>query len=138
MPSVNHTMRFNHISFPSRDADATAVFFERHLGCSVSPMGSSRIVKRHDFDIVIEDASGSAVDWPENFHIGFELPAAADVARLFAEFTEAGVQMQTGLIKAVRGSRFFCAIPGGVLVEINTREDAAEQYRASFGLAPAN
>jgi len=138
MPSVNHTMRFNHISFPSRDVEASAAFFERHLGCSVSPMSTSRVVKRHDFDIVIEDAAGRTVDWPENFHIGFELPTAADVARLFDEFTGAGVRMTTGLIKAARGSRFFCEIPGGVLVEINTREDAAEPYRASFGLATAS
>lgn len=138
MPSVNHTMRFNHISFPARDVDATASFFERHLGCSVVPMGTSRVVKRHDFDIVIEDAAGRRVDWPENFHIGFELPTVQDVARLFQEFTEAGVRMTSGLIKPVRGSRFFCEIPGGVLVEINTREDAAEPYRASFGLPSAN
>ena len=137
MPSANHTMRFNHISFPSRDVDATAAFFERHLGCTVASFDTSRVVKRHDFDIVIEDAAGRRVDWPENFHIGFELPTVPDVARLFQEFTEAGVRMTTGLIKPVRGSRFFCEIPGGVLVEINTREDAAEQYRASFGLAPA-
>lgn len=138
MPSANHTMRFNHISFPSRDVDATASFFERHLGCRVSPMSSSRVVKRHDFDIVIEDAAGRKVDWPENFHIGFELPTAADVAHLFEAFTHAGVRMTTGLIKAPRGSRFFCEIPGGVLVEINTREDAAEPYRASFGLSAAH
>lgn len=83
MSSVNHTMRFSHISFPSRDVEATASFFERHLGCSVSPVSTSHVVKRHDFDIVIEDAAGRVVDWPENFHIGFELPASADVARLF-------------------------------------------------------
>ena len=135
MSSANHTMRFNHISFPSRDVDATAAFFARHLGCTVSPMGSSRIVKRHDFDIVIEDAAGRRVDWPENFHIGFELPSVQEVARLFQEFTDAGVRMTTGLIKPARGSRFFCEIPGGVLVEINTRADAANEYRASFGLA---
>lgn len=137
MSSVNHTMKLNHISFPSLDVAATAGFFERHLGCTVTPFDTSAVVKRHDFDIVIEDATGRAVDWPHNFHIGFELPTAGDVARLYAEFKEAGVRMRTGLIKAVRGSRFFCEIPGGVLVEINTREDAAEQYRASFGLAPA-
>jgi catechol 2,3-dioxygenase-like lactoylglutathione lyase family enzyme len=138
MPSANRTMRFNHISFPSLDVNATAAFFERHLGCTVSPMGTSSVVKRHDFDIVIEDAAGRRVDWPENFHIGFELPTVQDVARLFQEFTDAGVHMTTGLIKPVRGSRFFCEIPGGVLVEINTREDAANEYRASFGLAATN
>jgi catechol 2,3-dioxygenase-like lactoylglutathione lyase family enzyme len=138
MSSANHTMRFNHISFPSLDVAATAAFFAQHLGCTTSSIGTSSIVKRHDFDIVIEDATGRRVDWPENFHIGFELPAVQDVARLFEEFTAAGVRMTTGLIKPARGSRFFCEIPGGVLVEINTREDAAQPYRASFGFTPAN
>lgn len=137
MPTVNHTMKLNHLSFPSRDVAATSAFFARHLGCTVTPFDTSAVVKRHDFDIVIEDAAGRPVDWPENFHIGFELPTAADVARLHDEFTAAGVRMTTGVIKPVRGSRFFCEIPGGVLVEINTREDAAAPYRASFGLTPA-
>jgi len=138
MSSANHTMRFNHISFPSSDVAATAAFFARYLGCTTSPIGTSSIVKRHDFDIVIEDADGRDVAWPANFHIGFELATAQDVARLFREFSDEGVRMTTGLIKAARGSRFFCEIPGGVLVEINTREDAAEPFRASFGLAPVN
>ncbi len=137
MLTVNHTMKLNHLSFPSLDVDATASFFARHLGATVTPMGTSAVVKRHDADIVIEDATGRRVDWPENFHIGFELPTAADVARLHDEFLAGGARMTTGLIRAPRGSRFFCEIPGGVLVEITRREDAAEPYRASFGLAPA-
>lgn len=137
MSTVNHTMKLNHLSFPSLDVGATAAFFADHLGCTVTPFDTSAVVKRHDFDIVIEDATGRPVDWPRNFHIGFELPTAEDVARLHEEFRDAGVKMSTALIKAPRGSRFFCEIPGGVLVEINTREDAAEPYRASFGLAPA-
>jgi catechol 2,3-dioxygenase-like lactoylglutathione lyase family enzyme len=127
-------MKFNHISFPSRDVDATAAFFERYLGCSASRFGSSRILKRHDFDIVIEDASDRPVDWPGNFHIGFEVPTARDVDALYAQFEEGGAQLATAILRHARGSRFFAAIPGGVHVEINTREDAAEAFRASFGL----
>jgi catechol 2,3-dioxygenase-like lactoylglutathione lyase family enzyme len=134
MTPVTHSMKFNHISFPSRDVDATAAFFERFLGCSSARFGTSQILKRHDFDIVIEDASDRPVDWPANFHIGFEVPTAAAVDRLYAEFEEGGAQLATGILRHARGSRFFAAIPGGVHVEINTREDAAEPYRASFGL----
>lgn len=130
-------MKFNHISFPSRDVDATAAFFEQYLGCSSTAFGTSKVLKRHDFDIVIEDAAGRPVAWPENFHIGFEVPTAQDVERLYRAFEEGGAHLVTGLLKHVRGSRFFAAIPGGVQVEINTREDAAAPYRASFGLGAA-
>jgi catechol 2,3-dioxygenase-like lactoylglutathione lyase family enzyme len=128
-------MQFNHISFPSRDVAATASFFEQYLGCTSASFGSSKILKRHDFDIVIEDASDRPVDWPGNFHIGFEVPTAADVDSLYRQFREGGAELATGVIRHARGSRFFAAIPGGVHVEINTREDAAEAYRASFGLS---
>ncbi|HEY9132178.1 MAG TPA: hypothetical protein VIM98_10515, partial [Dyella sp.] len=67
MLTVSSIMKFNHISFPSHDVGATASFFVRHLGCSVSDFGSSKILKRHDFDIVVEDATGRAVQWPDNF-----------------------------------------------------------------------
>ncbi|AMP00918.1 glyoxalase/Bleomycin resistance /Dioxygenase superfamily protein [Collimonas arenae] len=133
MFSVNQTMKFNHISFPSSDVDATAKFFEQHLGCTISSFGGSRIVKRHDFDIVVDGSGMRAVEWPENFHIGFEVPTAQDVVDLYEQFRAAGAELATGVLRHARGSRFFCVIPGGVQVEINTREDAAEQYRASFG-----
>lgn len=135
MLNVSSTMKFNHISFPSLDVSATASFFVRHLGCTAAIFGSSQILKRHDFDIVVEDAEDRVVQWPENFHIGFELPTAADVVAMYEDFKTAGVVFETEVIQHVRGSRFFCQIPGGVGVEINTREDAAEAFRASFGLA---
>lgn len=134
MFSLNQTMKFNHISFPSNDADATAAFFAQYLGCTVSIFGPSRIVKRHDFDIVIDgSAACNAITWPKDFHIGFEVPSANDVIALFAQVQAGGGECATGVLQHVRGSRFFCVIPGGVQVEINTREDAAGEYRASFG-----
>jgi catechol 2,3-dioxygenase-like lactoylglutathione lyase family enzyme len=125
-------MKFNHVSFPSRDVGATAAFFERYLGCTGTFFGTSKILKRHDFDIVIEDAGERAVDWPQNFHIGFELGTAHEVETLYREFEAGGAELTTGILRHARGSRFFCAIPGGVLVEINTREDAADAFKASF------
>ena len=133
MPTVNQTMQFNHISFPSTDVDATAGFFVQYLGCTVAAFGGIRIVKRHDFDIVIDDAGANAVAWPRNFHIGFEVPTVRDVADLYAQMQAGGADCVTGVLQHARGSRFFCAIPGGVQVEINTREDAAPAFRASFG-----
>lgn len=132
MPGINQTMKFNHISFPSTDVDETASFFVRYLGCTVSTFAKSRILKRHDFDIVIEYTEAN-VAWPRNFHIGFEVPTAQDVVNLHAQLQSGGTHRLTGVLQHERGSRFFCEIPGGVQVEINTREDAVEEYRASFG-----
>lgn len=133
--SVSHTLKFNHLSFPSRDVPATAAFFEKHLEWHGTAMGRSRVLKGHGFDVVIEDAADRAVNWPGNFHIGFELPTLASLRALFERFQHAGVELTTDLFAHERGSRFFCRVPGGVLVEINTREDAAAPYRAGFGRA---
>jgi len=132
MTDITTTMKLNHLSFPSTDAAATAGFFETHLGCESTPLGRSRILKRPGFDIVIEQVADGAVAWPENFHLGFELPGVDDVRTLHARFEAAGVAMETEVIEHVRGSRFFCRAPGGVMFEINTRADAAEAFRGTF------
>jgi catechol 2,3-dioxygenase-like lactoylglutathione lyase family enzyme len=126
------TMKLNHLSFPSTDVAATAGFFERHLGCTATPFGTSRLLKRPGFDIVIEDASDRSVAWPQNFHLGFELPTLEDVRNVHDRFKADDVEMETEVINHARGSRFFCRAPGGLLVEINTRADAADPYRGSF------
>ncbi len=125
-------MTLNHLSFPSTDPAATAGFFERQLGCTVTPMGTSRLVKRPGFDIVIEDAAGRPVAWPHNFHVGLECETLADVEAAHAAFAAAGVAMKTGVFRHARGSRFFCEAPGGLLFEINTRSDAEPAFRATF------
>jgi len=135
MQTNAHPMKFNHISFPSRDVVATADFFERHLDWQATPMGRSCVLKGHGFDVVIEDATDRSVDWPGNFHIGFELPSLEALRALFDRFQADGVDFASDLIAHERGSRFFCRIPGGVLVELNTREDAAAPFRAGFGRA---
>ena len=130
-----HTLKFNHLSFPSRDVAATAGFFERHLEWQAAAMGRSRVLKGHGFDVVIEDATDRPVDWPGNFHIGFELPSLEALHALYERFRHAGVEFASDLIAHERGSRFFCQVPGGVLVELNTREDAAAPCRAGCGRA---
>ncbi len=125
-------MTLNHLSFPSRDVVATAAFFERQLGCTVTPFGTSRLAKRPGFDIVIEDASTRTVDWPENFHLGFELDTVDAVREAHRRFAADGVTMKSDVFHHPRGSRFFCEAPGGLLFEINTRSDAEAAYRSTF------
>ena len=134
MNDITTTMKLNHMSFPSTDVSTTATFFEEHLGCTIAARGASWIVKRPGFDIVIDDAAAHPVKWPHNFHIGFELPSLDEVCALYGKMSAAGVAMKTDVFKHERGSRFFCEVPGGVLVEINTRADADEHYRGTFDL----
>lgn len=125
-------MKLNHLSFPSLDPDETSAFFEKYLGFTRTPAGPFWILKRPGFDVVIENGSGVAPDWPRSFHVGFELPTRADVETLYAAMAADGVTMETEVISHERGSRFFCRAPGGVMFELNTRADAAEAYRGTF------
>ncbi|WP_321922523.1 VOC family protein [Paraburkholderia guartelaensis] len=133
MHDVIQAMKLNHLSFPSSDTGATAAFFERHLGFTIAgTWDESYILKRPGYDVVIDHASGDAPAWPRNFHVGFELPSLDAVRDLFERFTADGVQMETGIFNNGRGSRFFCRAPGGVMFEMNTRVDAAPEYRGTF------
>ncbi|KAK6025397.1 glyoxalase family protein [Ostertagia ostertagi] len=135
-PSMTTTtlapMKLNHLSFPSHDPAQTAAFFVKYLGFHASPGGSFFILKRPGFDVVIENGSGIAPDWPQTFHVGFELPTRADVEALYGLMHADGVPMETPVISHERGSRFFCRAPGGVMFELNTRDDAAPAYRGTF------
>ncbi len=133
MTDMTKSMKLNHLSFPSTDLAATAAFFEKHLGFTIDmEMERYFILKRPGFDVVIETATDAAQQWPANFHVGFELPTAADVQTLHDRFSADGVHMETAIFNNDRGSRFFCRAPGGVMFEINTRADASEAYRSTF------
>ncbi|WP_206137451.1 VOC family protein [Burkholderia sp. Se-20373] len=133
MTAITQTMKLNHLSFPSADTRATARFFERHLGFTIAgSWEQSWILKRPGFDVVIDHVSDDMPAWPANFHVGFELPSLDEVRTLFERFREEGVEMVTDVFNNGRGSRFFCRAPGGVMFELNTRADAAPEYRGTF------
>lgn len=125
--------KLNHLSFPTTNVAATAAFFEKYLGCEIVAAGDSCLLKRHDFDIVLDHVADEVPAWPNNFHFGVELDTLADVQTLYEEFRQGGVQMETEVFNNTRGSRFFCRTPGSVLVEVNTREDMQkEKWQALF------
>ena len=131
MPGTS--MKLNHLSFPSNDGRATAEFFMTYLGFTLSAeVGGSYVLKYPGFDVVIDKAEGYTPDWPQNFHIGFELPSVEAVHDMHDRFKADGVHMETGVFNNDRGSRFFCRAPGGVMFEINTRVDAAPEYQGTF------
>jgi catechol 2,3-dioxygenase-like lactoylglutathione lyase family enzyme len=126
-------MKLNHLSFPSSDTPATAGFFERYLGFTIEgKWEQSYILKRPGFDVVIDHARDETPGWPRAFHVGFELPTLDEVRALYERFVSEGVEMETGIFNNGRGSRFFCRAPGGVMFELNTRSDAAPEYRGTF------
>ena len=125
-------MKLNHLSFPSFDPAQTSAFFEKYLGFRIASNGPFWNLKRPGFDVVIENSSKEAPDWPQTFHVGFELPTLADVKALYVAMAADGVLMETEVISHARGSRFFCRAPGGVMFELNTRADASEAYRRTF------
>ncbi|WP_245964820.1 VOC family protein [Trinickia dinghuensis] len=137
MTAFTTAMKLNHLSFPSADAATTAQFFERQLGFTVAgTWDRSYILKRPGFDVVIEhvgdDIPENIPQWPTNFHLGFELPSLPAVQDLYDRFKAEGIELKTEIFNNGRGSRFFCAEPGGILFEINTRSDAAPEYRGTF------
>lgn len=132
MNDIAATMKLNHLSFPSNDIAATTRFFEQELGCTAVRHPGFSMVKRPGFDIVIEHAEGFEVNWPHNFHFGFELATAADVHLLHDRFEAEGIEIRHAIARSKRGTRFFCVAPGGLLVEINTRADADADVRATF------
>ncbi|WP_199272445.1 VOC family protein [Paraburkholderia acidisoli] len=133
MTNVTQNMKLNHLSFPSSDTAATAAFFERYLGFTIAGQwDQSYILKRPGYDVVIDHSSDETPAWPKNFHVGFELPSLEAVQSLYERFSAEGVQMETGVFNNGRGSRFFCRAPGGVMFEMNTRVDAAPEYRGTF------
>ncbi|HYS68306.1 MAG TPA: VOC family protein [Paraburkholderia sp.] len=133
MTAFINSMKLNHLSFPSADTPATARFFEQYLGFTIAgTWEKSYILKRPGFDVVIDHANGDLPAWPKAFHVGFELPNLDAVHELYERFKAEGVEMETDVFNNGRGSRFFCRAPGGVMFEINTRRDAAPEYRGTF------
>lgn len=131
---IKQTAKLNHLSFPTKHIHETAAFFQKYLGCEVVAVGEACLLKRHDFDIVLDPAGEEMPLWPSHFHFGLELETLDDVHALYNEFKDDGVHMESEVFNNTRGSRFFCRAPGGVLIEINTRQDMEikENWRKLF------
>jgi catechol 2,3-dioxygenase-like lactoylglutathione lyase family enzyme len=125
--TLHQQAKLNHLSFPTVNVAETAAFFEKYLGCEIVATGQNCLLKRNDFDIVLEHVEEAVPVWPKNFHFGLEVDTLEHVQMLYREFLEGGVQMETEVFNNTRGSRFFCRAPGGVLIEVNTREDMQQQ-----------
>lgn len=124
-------MKLNHFSLPTKETCQEAEFFVEHFGARIeftAPDGSV-LLKHGDIDIVIE-AFDEHPSWHKDFHLGFELPRKKEVEDIYARLKSAGVPVETEVFNRVgRGSRFFARTPGGVQLEILTREDAEKKWK---------
>jgi hypothetical protein len=81
-------------------------------------------------DIVLE-AMNEEVPWHKDFHFGFEFETKREVEALFEKLKQSGTNLETEVFNRVgRGSRFFCRTPGGIQLEVNTREDMNDKWKA--------
>lgn len=129
--SISCTGTLNHLSLPTTDPRATAAFLAEHFGCHVVTAGDSILLQRNGFDIVLDHVE-APVQWPRNFHLGFEMATLQEAETLYSTFEAAGVFMETAVFNNARGSRFFCRTPEGVMIEVNTREDKGDGWRKLF------
>lgn len=127
-------MTLNHLSFPTNDVVTEARFFEEYLGAKlefIHAATGSALLKHGGIDIVLEPMK-DAVHWHKDFHFGFELETKREVDAMYEKFKRSGVKLESEVFNRVgRGSRFFGRTPGGVQIEVNTREDMDDKWDAN-------
>lgn len=119
-------MHLNHLDLCVPDVPAAAAFFTRHFGFRELAMrGRGRLA-------VLEDAGGfvlvlsnleqaDAFRYPEQFHVGFVLDDEAAVTAAYDDVRAGGAAIVHPLNRNRRGLMFYCACPGGIMVEVSAR-----------------
>src|SRR5471032_2302631 len=103
--TLHQTAKLNHLSFPTTNVSETAAFFEKYLGCEIVAIGGSYLLKRHDFDIVLDHVEEPVV-WPKNFHSAWSWPASMTFIRCTRNFSTAACRWKRrcSTIPAARAS----------------------------------
>ncbi|SDV50270.1 VOC family protein [Chitinasiproducens palmae] len=132
--NLSAAAKLNHVSFPTHDVAREAHFFEQYLGAKlefVDPGSDSALLRHGNMDIVLEKMPID-VTWHKDFHIGLELETKQAVDALHHAFRQAGIALESEVFNRIgRGSRFFARTPGGIQIEINTREDREAKWDPS-------
>ncbi|MDR8398312.1 VOC family protein [Paraburkholderia sp. USG1] len=132
--SLYKDAKLNHLSFPTHDVASEASFFEQHLGATLEftePVTGSALLRHGHIDIVLEKMPAD-VTWHKDFHFGFELATRHEVDAMYETFKGSGIALESEIFNRLgRGSRFFARTPGGVQIEVNTREDREDKWDAS-------
>lgn len=119
-------MHLNHLDLCVPDVAATAAFFTRHFGLRLIDMrGQDRLAIMEDgngFVLVLSNfEKASEFRYPEQFHIGFVLEDEAAVTAAYDDCRDGGVAIVHPLNRNRRGLMFYCACPGGIMIEVSCR-----------------
>jgi catechol 2,3-dioxygenase-like lactoylglutathione lyase family enzyme len=120
-------MHFKHANLVTPDVAASAEFFQRFFGFEiVDKRGADALAVmrgRDDFVLTLMKRKKSDPDrYPQTFHVGFYVDNPELVMAKHAELSAAG--LSPGEVETTnRGgsvSTFYCACPGGIVVEVCT------------------
>lgn len=123
-------MHLNHLDLCVPDVAATAAFFVRHFGFRQLAMrGQGRLAVLEDqagFVLVLSNfEQATEFRYPGQFHIGFVLDDEAAVSAAWDDCRAGGVVIVHPLNRNPRGLMFYCACPGGVMIEVSARPSPA-------------
>ena len=121
-------MQLKHLNLTTSDVIGLAAFFERFFGfkhCLEIGSGAFALMRNsEDFVLTLmKPKKHDPVDYPETFHVGFYVDDVAAVQAKRDELAVAGLSpgdIHHAGRSGRRGTHFYCAAPGDVVVEIAT------------------
>jgi catechol 2,3-dioxygenase-like lactoylglutathione lyase family enzyme len=117
-------VQLNHLDLQAPDVQRLAGFLVDHFDLERRSNDSSPAIAilgdRCGFTLVIQRRQDDQ-PYPAGFHIGFILPAAAEVRAQHTRMAAAGVTVGPIDVNA-RGTRFYLTAPGEILVEVSSTD----------------
>lgn len=111
-------MKLHHLNLIVDDVAACQAFYTAHFGFS-APRGPGFLVDRDGFTLVLQPGSPAPGRHPEQHH-GFHCASRAELERVLAGLTAAGVPIADALKEQNGTAVFFCHDPAGHLVEVRS------------------
>ena len=110
-------MRLDHLHLMVSDVQGAATFLETWFGLTRLAGGRDKfVVMRDESWLVLTLMQGRDHKYPKHFHIGFNLPTAAEVNALWERMRADGLEPSTP--EAAHAWSFYVAAPGGFNVEV--------------------
>lgn len=116
-------MRLNHMEIAVADAEAAALFFQRHFGFrDVAPGGPGWRVMADTSGFVLVLNRQDDCAYPEGFHIGFLQTERAAVDLAYQRLRDAGAEIVHPLSDTAGAWLFLCRVPGSLInLEVSWR-----------------
>ncbi len=118
-------MNLNHLDLPVPNTQETQLFFVQHFGFKA-------VFSRNDGLVVLLDEDGFAltlspslsdshIDYPNGFHVGFNVDCEDELFEIHRRFVVAGVPIVRPIGDLAGAITFHCQAPGPILVEVAYR-----------------